>query len=149
MFGVPCAGCARQIRIDADTCWGCGRAVTAEERAAEHVRRVQRGRRWIGVMAILFAVSGLFGFASQKSGQLLGVNLALAGLLGAFWRVARRAPVAALASAIALILLVWIAQAVIDRSTVLDGYVVRLFALGAFAAGLRAALAARRAASAH
>jgi hypothetical protein len=95
LFGVPCAGCARQLRIDAGTCWGCGRAITAEERADEHAGRVRR------------ACGGARGRAR--------VHLA-----------------------------VWIGEAVIDRSTLLDGYIIRVAALAIFAAGLRAALAARR-----
>jgi hypothetical protein len=187
-FGVPCSGCARRVRIDADSCWGCGRALTAQERATEHARRVQRGRRWLGIMAVVFGVSGPIGFVSQKidADQLLerleakaaaaapegmtarahdapvlgarfarerdlilAANLALAALLASLWWWGQRAPVAAFTCAVGLVFLVWIAQAVIDRSTMLDGFVFKLFALGAFAAALRAALAARRAAAGH
>jgi hypothetical protein len=179
MFGVPCAGCARQVRIDTGECWGCGRRITDEERAAEHARRVQRGRWWIGFAAIAVAVWGLIEFAGQKMDaekmiagldaraadgtapqrqlallhdrlahrrvRTLGLNFGIAAMFGAFWLMARRAPVASLAAAISLLLGVWIASAAIDRSTLLDGYVIKLFALGAFLAGLRAALAARKA----
>jgi hypothetical protein len=148
VFGVPCAGCARQVRIDTDACWGCGRAVTAEERAAEHARRVQRGRRWVGIVSVIFAAFALLAWLERgpASSRIAGVNLALAALFGVFWLWARRAPVAALASSMALLLGVWIVVGVIDRSTLLDGYVIRLAALAIFAAGLRAAIAARRAA---
>jgi hypothetical protein len=39
--------------------------------------------------------------------------------------------VAALAAALALHLAVWIGEAVIDRSTLLDGYIIRVAALAA------------------
>ena len=147
MFGVPCAGCARQVRIDAEACWGCGRAITGHERAAEHHRRVERARRWLGIVALIFSAFGLLAWLDREpaSGRIAGVNLALAALFATFWWWARRAPVAALASAIALHVGVWIGIGVIDRSTLLDGFVLRVAALVICSAGLRAALAARRA----
>jgi hypothetical protein len=149
LFGVPCAGCARQLRIDTDKCWGCGRAVTDDERAVEHARRVKRARRWLGVVASIYGVFGLLPLLarSQVSPRIAGSNLALAGLFGALWLWAARAPVAALASAIAIDLGLWIVAGIVDRSTLLDGYIVRAAALVIFAAGLRAALAARKAAA--
>jgi hypothetical protein len=151
LFGVPCAGCVRQVQIDAHACSGCGRVVTAEERAAEHARRVRRARWWMGALAIIFAGNGILGLAAARGGypdvSLSGAraDLGLAPAFGVFWMAARRAPVAALAASIALLLGVWIVVGVIDRSTLLDGYVIRLAAFVIFAAGLRAALAARRA----
>jgi hypothetical protein len=181
LFGVPCAGCARQLRIDADACWGCGRAVTDAERAVEHARRVRRGRRWLGLSAILVVLSGFLELSEQKStadriivgiesravdgasappgselsalrdrlarrrARSLGVNVGLAAVFGVLWLLARRAPVAAFASAIAVLLGVWIVSALVDRSTLLDSYVIRVAALVVIGAGLRAALAARRA----
>jgi hypothetical protein len=183
MFGAPCAGCARQVRIDADACWGCGRRITAEERVAEHGRRVRRACRWIGIWAILMGASGLVTFTEQKTAadeiigdfevraivadrpmseakssalrdrlarrrlSTLGVNLGLALLFATLWWWAVRAPVAALVSAIAALLGVWIVVGIIDRSTLLEGYVLRVAAFVIFCAGLRAALAARRAAA--
>lgn len=125
--------------------------MTAEERATEHARRVRRGRWWIGLSAILFAASGLIELAAHKghanaSLTTAGADLGLAVLFAGLWLWARRAPVVALAFSMALLLGVWLVAGVIDRSTLLDGYVLRVAALVVFAAGLRAALAARRAA---
>ena len=97
------------------------------------------------------AASGLIELAAREghanaSLTTAGADLGLGALFAVFWLGARRAPVAALASSMALLLGVWIVVGVIDRSTLLDGYVIRLAALVVFAAGLRAALAARRAA---
>jgi hypothetical protein len=149
LFGVPCAGCARQLRIDADACWGCGRPVGDEERAAEHARRLQRGRWWIGLVAIVIAGWGAICFAQDKNPRVLGVNLGIAAMYGGCWLLARRAPVAALASALGLLVGLWLVGGVLDRSTLLDGFVIKLFALGAFGAGLRPALAARKAMAAR
>jgi hypothetical protein len=149
LFGVPCAGCARQLRIDTDKCWGCGRAITADERAVERARRVKRGRRCLGILAVVFAVFGLLDLADhdRTSDWISAVDLAVAGLFTAFWLWARRAPVAALAFAIAVHLGVWIVAGVADRSMLLHGYIIRVAALAILAAGLRAALAARQAAA--
>ena len=108
--------------------------MTAEDRANEYARHVQRGRWWIGLSAIVFAVSGLIELAASKGHasaplNAAGADLGLAALFAVFWLWARRAPAAALASSMALLLGVWIVVGVIDRSTLLDGYVLRLAAL--------------------
>ena len=121
--------------------------MTAEERAAEHARRVRRGRNWLAICAIVIAGSALFELPEKRGAA--GVDLALALVFGALWLWARRAPVAALASAITILLGLGIVTGIVDRGTLLDGYIIRVAALVVFAAGLRAALAARRATEAH
>jgi hypothetical protein len=98
----------------------------------------------------VFAAFSLFTLGDRPHGidaasaRIARVDLVVAALFGAFWLWAPRAPVAALASALAVHLGVWIVGGIVDRSTLLDGYVIRVAALVIFAAGLRAALAARR-----
>jgi hypothetical protein len=68
------------IGLGAQACSGCGRPVTDQDRAVLQVRlegddfqahergkRVRQGSKWVGALAILFAVSAPVVFAMQKT----------------------------------------------------------------------------------
>jgi hypothetical protein len=76
---LPCDVCAAQISLGDQFCPGCGRAVTDQDRAVLQVRlegadfqayqrgtNVRKASRWIGVLAVVYAVSGTMSFAMQK-----------------------------------------------------------------------------------
>ncbi len=194
---VPCGICPTDIGEGAATCPGCGRPVDDRDHdvlqvrreasgfaAHERAKRVRNGSKWIGVLAILFAISApiLFGMrtlANQKglehlqtfdddavlkpingkvytAGELrkkiqrepyfdLVATLMLSGLMGALWAWGRRAPLPAIACALALFIVVQVVGALYDPTSIFKGILVKLFAFAALAKGLRAALAARAA----
>jgi hypothetical protein len=89
---IPCGICASVIRIGDQHCQGCGRPVDDRDRATLQVRlegsdyqayergkKVREAAKWIGVLAVLFAVSGVIMFFVQQSQS----SVALAKL-GAF-----------------------------------------------------------------
>jgi hypothetical protein len=76
---IPCDVCSAQISLGAQFCPGCGRAVTDQDRAVLQVRlegadhqafergtNVRKASRWIGVLAVMYAVSGTMIFVMQK-----------------------------------------------------------------------------------
>ena len=194
---VPCGVCPGVIALGATTCPGCGRPVTDQDRAVlqvrlegadfaahERGRRVREGSKWIGALAILFAVSGPILFAMSQTQadqalahlkdfnddeqlqpidgktytagelraavarepyQVLVTSLVVAGLMGVLWFWARRAPLPAIACALALFVVVQVVSAVLDPSSIYKGIIVKLLALAALGKGLKAALAARAA----
>jgi hypothetical protein len=194
---VPCGVCPQDIGLGAAVCPGCGREVNDQDRAVLQVRLEgsnfaahDRGRHmrqastWIGVLAILFAVSAPIVYAMQDAEaekalaqldrfddgaelqpidgkvytagelrkqvareplQALITNLVLAGLMGVLWLWARRAPLPAIGCALALFIVVEVASAVVDPTTIYKGIIVKVIAVGALVKGLRAALAARAA----
>jgi hypothetical protein len=194
---VPCGICPESIPHGVERCPGCGRGVTDQDRAVLQVRleagdfeahqrgrRVRAGSKWIGALAILFAIAAPIVYAMQSSqvdkalerlrdfaddeqltpidgvtytaGQLrqrlgreasfaAGLNLALAVMMGGLWLWARRAPLPALACALALYVVVLVGSALYDPSTIAQGILVKVVAIGALVKGLRAALAARAA----
>jgi hypothetical protein len=86
---LPCQSCQNPLRIGDQHCSGCGRAVTEQDRAIlqerlessdynahQRGKKVRDAARWIGALAILFAVSGVLMFAFQFS----QVDRALANL---------------------------------------------------------------------
>jgi len=76
---IPCGACAMAIRVGDQHCPGCGRAVPDQDRSTLQVRlessdyeanerstKVRDAAKWIGVLAILFALSGVFMFFVQR-----------------------------------------------------------------------------------
>lgn len=195
---IPCGICQSTIAMGAVTCPGCGRPVTDQDRAVLQIRfegadwqahergkQVRAGAKWVGVLAILFAVSAPIMFAMQEATttneamtnlakfqdddvlqpingkvytagelrrlverepyQVLVVNGILAVLMGVLWLWARRAPLPAIACALALYLVVQVVSAILDPSSIVKGIIIKLFAFGALYKGFKAALDARAA----
>lgn len=71
--------------------------------------------------------------------------LVVAVLMGGLWLWARRAPLPAIACALALFVVVQVVSAVVDPSSILKGLLFKIIALVALGAGLKAALGARAA----
>ena len=76
---VPCGICPAQIPLGAKECPGCGRPVTQQDadvlqvrleggnfQAHDRGRRVRTGSKWIGFLAILFAVSAPIQYAVDR-----------------------------------------------------------------------------------
>jgi len=192
---IPCGVCGGVIGPGEATCPACGRPLTDQDRAVLQVRleggdfqahergkRVREGAKWVGALAILFAVSGLMLFANaqldsekalanlapfQDDEQLQPINgknytagelrqavkrepyqvlvtcVILSVLMGVLWLWARRAPLPAIACALALFVVVQVVSAVLDPSSIYKGIIVKLLAVGALYKGFKAALAAR------
>jgi hypothetical protein len=189
---IACEICQAQMRSEDLACPGCGRAITAQDRAVlqvktegsdhlvfERGRRMRKASNWIGILAVLLAISAVFTFFSEAghsaaaqrqlaafaddqpidgtaytAGQqrarlarepylVLGFGLMVAVVMGLFWWWARRAPLPAIGSAIALLVVIQVVSAVIDPKTLLTGIIVKIFAFVALGSGLKAALAGR------
>jgi hypothetical protein len=72
-----------------------------------------------------------------------GLNVALAVLMGGLWLWGRRAPLSAICCALALYVVVQVANALLDPTTIVQGLLIKILALAALWKGLRAALVAR------
>jgi hypothetical protein len=81
----------------------------------------------------------------QEPVRVLVINLIVAGLMGALWGWARRAPLPAICGAFALLVVVYGGSAVLDPSSILKGLLLKIASFAALYKGLRAALAARAA----
>lgn len=155
-----------------------------QREAQERGQRMRSAAKWIGVLAILFAVSGALMFVLQQmqteqalknlapfadsdvmqpiegetytAGQLremvkrepyqvLVVNLVIAAIMGGLWYWGRRAPLPAIATAIALFIVVHVVSGIIDPSSIPKGILIKVIALVILGKGLKAALEARAA----
>jgi len=77
--------------------------------------------------------------------QVLVMNGILAVLMGVLWLWARRAPLPAIACALALYLVVQVVSAILDPSSIMKGIVIKLIAFSVLYKGFTASLAARSA----
>ena len=77
--------------------------------------------------------------------QVLIVNVILGALMAVLWLWARRAPLPAIACALALYVVVHVVSAVVEPASILQGLLIKILALAALGKGLKAALAARAA----
>jgi hypothetical protein len=81
--------------------------------------------------------------ALRRPNRALIANFILAGLMAVLWVWARRAPLPAMACALALFVVVHVGDAIIEPSTIYQGIIVKVLALAALGKGVKAALAAR------
>jgi hypothetical protein len=97
------------------------------------------------VDGVIYTVPELRSQLEREPFVVLGAGLVLAAIMGGLWLWARRAPLPAIACAIALFVVVVIVSAVLDPTNILKGILVKIFAMLALGKGLKAALAARAA----
>jgi hypothetical protein len=128
----------------------------------------RKAARWLAVLAILFAVSGVLFYlalrlraaapldlaAGQSADQLrqqlqhtsrvvLGTQLGLAAAMSALWLWARRSPLPAVASAAGLLVLLQIASAIVEPASLPRGLILKLVVVFILIKALRAALVPR------
>jgi hypothetical protein len=190
-----CDACSARIGPTDEFCDGCGARISDEARkraltrandetyarniatSHEHAK-VTKAAGWIGGLALVFAVSGIFMWLKQSSEasqslrnlsslapdqvftyegvdykvaalrskieslptQLLVVNLTLAAIFGGLFLWGKRSPLPAIATALAVFVVVHLVNFVLDPSTIVQGIIIKVIAIGALATGLRAAL---------
>jgi len=88
---IPCGACPSHIRLGNELCEGCGRQVTEGDRsvlqekhaagdprvleeAAARGKKVREGAKWIGALAVLFALSGVLMFFLQQTQTEAALN---------------------------------------------------------------------------
>jgi len=98
------------------------------------------------VLPLLTRFGGWRSLAAAVAGlAVLVVNGILAVLMGVLWLWARRAPLPAIACALALYLVVQVVSAILDPSSIMKGIVIKLIAFSVLYKGFTASLAARSA----
>lgn len=77
--------------------------------------------------------------------EVLILNLALAGIMGGLWLWGKRAPLPAIACALAIFIVVHVVNALIDPVSIVRGIIFKILAIAILTKGLKSALAARAA----
>ncbi len=81
--------------------------------------------------------------------QILFLNILLAALMGGLWVWAKKSVLPAILVALAVFATVHVASAIVAPKTIVQGIVIKIFAVIVLTKGVRAALAARRLETEH
>jgi hypothetical protein len=133
-----------------------------------HHKLAKSATKTIGAVALLFVVSGAIFFVikfvklqealKQLDGQdialraalerepwlLLGMNLFVAAIMGAFWLWSKRSVLPATISALGVYVALIVANAIYEPASIVQGLLVKIAVILALAKGVKSAVAARR-----
>lgn len=106
-------------------------------------------RKTIGALAVLYAISGaVFAFLAPDTAEMIGqivVHGVLVGIHVFLYFLSRRAPLAAVGTALAIFLGLQLLNLAIDPSSVASGLIMKVIIVVALVRGVREALELRRA----
>ena len=105
--------------------------------------QLEKGRKWIGAVAILYVLGGLMFFFLTQNTMVLVVNLVLAGIQAGLWLWAKQNLLPAAVTALVLFVTVHLASAVVDPSSLFQGIIVKVIFIVVLAQTIRTALEAR------
>lgn len=99
----------------------------------------------VTVEGVEYKVEVLRAKVAAEPTQLLILNLLLAGIMAGLWVWSKRSPLPAIATALAVFVGVHFVSFLLEPSTLFQGIVIKILAIGALASGLKAAMQARAA----
>ena len=142
-----CAQCGEAMPADARFCEHCGAKVLDEHEQDWHRTQIEphlvKGRKWIGAVAILYALGGIVVFALTENGLVMGVNFALALIQTGLWFWAKSSLLPAAVTSLVLFVTVHLASAVIDPSTIVSGIFIKVVFVMVLLQTIRAGLQVR------
>ncbi|MBI4955585.1 MAG: zinc ribbon domain-containing protein [Myxococcales bacterium] len=94
---------------------------------------------------VTYKVGALRAKVAAEPVQLLVVNVVLASLMGGLYLWARKSPLPAIITAFALFFVVHFVNFLLDPATIVQGIIIKVLAIAAFVAGIKAALEVRAA----
>ncbi len=115
-----------------------------------HAPALREGRKWMGGIAILYAIGGVLAFAltwSRNHEEAIGglvLNLALALTQGGLWLWSKRATFAAAVASTALYVTLILVGAVVDPASLVRGWLVKVMFIAALVKAIKAGLVVRR-----
>lgn len=141
-----CVACGRELPQDVTYCSHCDKASTVISK--KESASIKTANRWMLILCGLFLVEGaIVGWISKEDVRLfvylIYAFLALAMLLLFFW--GRRSPFPAIVTALCIYLALMALNAMVDPTTLIQGLILKIFVLGAFLGGIKAAMVTRSA----
>jgi len=158
-----CQSCSAQAAVDDQFCAGCGYPLkgTEEEQKTflmnksykelnldEANRQVKRASYALYYVAGATLVSGLILYGLNKdgsqSGAVLLINVMIAAIFAAIGFWCTRKPLAGIITGASLYALIVILNAVSNPLTIMSGIIFKIFIVGCFIRGIKAALEAEK-----
>jgi hypothetical protein len=149
-FPITCTQCQTENDSRSKFCETCASPLKDYEFDLLHAPALADGRKWMGIVSVLYVVGGvLMAAISWSSDQvtaisILIVNLALAATQGGLWWWAKRATFAAAVASFALYVTLLLVEAVIDPASLFRGWLIKAFFIAALVKAIKAGLAVRR-----
>jgi hypothetical protein len=142
-----CVQCGERVSRRAQFCDACG-AKQPDEHDREFYRtqlepNLVKGRKWIGAVAILYALGGIAFFLLTENPAVLIINLVLAAVQTGLWYWAKTNLLAAAVTALAIFVTVHLASAIIEPSSIFQGIVIKVVFVMVLAQTIRTAMEAR------
>jgi hypothetical protein len=148
-----CLQCGKPMAKRAQFCDGCGaRVIDEHDRDWDRTQiapHLEKGRKWIGAVAILYALGGVMFFVMTEDPMVLVVNLVLAAIQVGLWQWAKSSLLPAAVTALALFVTVHLASAIIEPESLVRGIIVKIIFITVLIQTIRAALEARSLQSAN
>lgn len=149
-FPVTCAQCRADNDSRSKFCEKCAAPLKNYEFDLLHAPALVEGRKWMGIVAILYVLGGVLMTAVLWSNDpvtaiaTLIVHLALAAIQGGLWYWAKRATFAAAVASLALYGTLILVEAVLEPASLMRGWLIKAFFITALVKAIKAGLAARR-----
>ena len=150
-----CKSCSAPATADDQFCADCGYPLQGTEadqkkflmdksykelNLDEAKRQVKRARNAMYYVAGATMLGGLIFYGTNKDGNLLLVNTILAALFAAIGLWCTRMPLAGVITGTSLYALIFILNTVASPLTILSGIIFKIFIVGCFIRGIKAAL---------
>lgn len=141
---ILCSACGKPVKPNDRFCGACGHEMPPAEHHL-HNKHVKSAMHAIIVLAVLFAVAGVFLYSVTNDKADLVVYLILSGIMAGLAWWSRRAPLAAVLVATATYIALIVVNAILDPKTLGQGLLVKIIIIALLVRGIKAALALRSA----
>jgi hypothetical protein len=145
-----CPHCAARNDGSNEFCQQCSLPLRSDEFDLLHAPALHEGRKWMGGVAILYALGGVLQCALEWShsredavGSLV-IMFVLALIQGGLWVWSKRATFAAAVASMALYVTLILLGAVIDPASLASGWLIKVMFILALSKAIKAGLVVRR-----
>jgi hypothetical protein len=149
-FPLTCSQCLASNDSGSKFCAQCSAPLKDFEFDLLHAPALRKARSWIGWVAVLYLVGGLFVAGITWSSDpataiaVLVINSVLAATQGGLWWWAKRATFAAAVTSLALYITVILVEAVVDPMTLMQGWLIKIIFITVLVKAIKAGLVVRR-----
>ena len=145
--GDVCVSCGETLNRGDAFCDSCGtKVLTATDRHYHQTQiepHLEKGRKWLGAMAILYALGGLLFGVVQQSMLIFAINLVLAGVQTGLWLWSKKNLLPAAVTSLVLFVSIHLLDAITDPASIFRGIIMKVLFIAALVQAIRAGLSAR------
>lgn len=142
-----CVQCQEPLARGAVYCDGCGARVPEKTDLEFHRTQIEprltKGRKWLGAMAILYAIGGIVYGVMLEDVAVGAVNLVLAGVQTGLWQWSTKSLLPAAVTSLVMFVTIHLLEAVVDPASLVRGLLIKVLFITGLVQTIRAALETR------